>query len=374
MPIGRPRRRTRWLAGIAGFGLGAAAVLFAQPAGASTTVPAQLALTGIVTGASPVGGSVVGIRPGDSVDLKAAPAGVSTQGMNNLGIPVGDVLGSIAGSLLGYQVVVHLPAAFPGGQRDVKLGPCGGRSDLLVGFSNLGTYSFTWSAYSVTALPLVDCTVHPLTPDGNQLRQAGIALNASNQWVGKIVVATNPPAGGLAVQLPGASAAPRVGGAQLPSVGVPGANLPTVSVPGANQQTVPAPPPSVTPGTPSGSSQLAPPGSSSSSGSINYTPPGSMVQDSVAPKRDGCCVEGNGHNPDAGPDSVLLNGLGAGTGAVPHQPGATPVPTRTRQPSDLAAKTPPAGVPVLLAILAIVALSVVTATYARRCLMRGEVS
>jgi hypothetical protein len=364
MPIGRPRRRTRWLAGIAGFGVGASAVLFAQPAQASTTVTAQLALTGIVTGTSPTGGSVVGIRPGDSVDLKAAPAGLSTEGLNNLGIPVGDVLGSIAGSLLGYQVVVHLPAAFPGGKRDVKLGPCGGRSDLNVEFPNLGTYGFTWSAYSVTALPLAGCTVNPLTLDGNQLRQAGVALNADNQWVGKVVVATDPPAGGLAVQLPGVSVAPNVAGAALPSVGVPGASVPTV----------PVTPPSVSPAMPSGSSQPAPSGSSSNSGSINDTPPGSMIHDSVVPKVYGCCDEGGGHKPDAGPNSVELNGLGGGTGAVPHKLGATPVPTRSGQPNDMAAKTPPAGVPVLLAIVAIVALSVVTATYARLCLTRRNVS
>jgi hypothetical protein len=48
----------------------------------------------------------------------------------------------------------------------------------------------------------------------------------------------------------------------------------------------------------------------------------------------------------------------------------TPVPTRGGQPADLAARTPPAGVPVVLAILAIVVLSLVTATYARLYLTR----
>jgi hypothetical protein len=294
MRVGRLGRRTRWLAGIAGFGVAAGAVAVAQPADASTTVAAELALTGIVTGTSPIGGSSVGIHPGDSVDLTAGSAGLSTQGLNNLGIPVGDVVGSVAGRLVGYQVVVHLPATFPGGVRDVTLGPCGGRSDLKVGFPDPGTYNFTWSAYSVTAPPLLGCRVDALTVDGNQLSQAGIALNAGNQWVGKIIVATNPPGG---------------------------------------------------------------------TGEAGVMP-------------NGCCDEVSGHNPDAGPDSVLLNGLGGGTGAVPHIGGAgadaTPVPTRGGQPADLAARTPAAGVPVVLAILAIVVLSLVTATYARLYLTRRK--
>jgi hypothetical protein len=362
MPVGRPGRGAWWLAGIAGFGVAAGAVLVAQPAEASTTVTAQLALTGIVTGMSPIGGSVVGVHPGDSVDLTAAPAGLSTQGLNNLGIPLGDVLGSIAGNLVGYQVVVHLPATFPGGKRDVTLGPCGGRSDLRVGFSNPGTYDFTWSAYSVTALPLLGCRINPLTLDGRQLSQAGIALDAGNRWVGKIVVATNPPAGGIAVQLPAVSVAPSLGPVQLPSVGRPGANLPTVA------------PTTVSPGLPSSTGRPASFGNSANSGGTNGTPSGGTSEASVVPDR--CCDEVRAHNPDAGPDAVLLNGLGGGTGAVPHEPGvgsgATPVPTRGGEPADLAARTPPAEVPVLLAILAIIALSVVTATYARLYLIRRQ--
>jgi hypothetical protein len=364
MRVGRPGRRTRWLAGIAGFGVAAGAVAVAQPAEASTTVAAQLALTGIVTGTSPIGGSSVGIHPGDSVDLTAGSAGLSTQGLNNLGIPVGDVVGSVAGRLVGYQVVVHLPATFPGGVRDVTLGPCGGRSDLKVGFPDPGTYNFTWSAYSVTAPPLLGCRVDPLTLDGNHLRQAGIAFNAGNQWVGKIIVATNPPGGGLAVQLPAVSAAPRVGRAQLPSVGLPGANLPTVAPTTVGPETTPA------------TRGSAPSGNSANlAGSNKETPPGGTSEAGVMP--NGCCDEVSGHNPDAGPDSVLLNGLGGGTGAVPHIGGAradaTPVPTRGGQPADLAARTPAAGVPVMLAILAIVVLSLVTATYARLYLTRRKV-
>jgi hypothetical protein len=363
MRIGRSSRTTRLVAGVAGLGVAVGAIIISHPAGASTTVSTQLSFSGVTTSTSPVGGSVVGVHPGDSVDLK--PATVPTQGLNNLGVPLGDLLGNVLGGVTGYQVVLHLPANFPGGQRDVKLGACGSKPDLKVNFPKAGTYNFTWSAYAVNLLCLLPGS--PITLDGNAAKKYGIALNASNQWIGKVVVATDPPAGGLSVQLPGISVAPSVGGVQLPTVGVPGANLPTV----------PVVPPSLNPGLPTGAQPSSPAGGSSG---INYTPPGGLIQDSVVPKGYGP-NEGNGHDPDAALNTVLLNGLSGGTGAVPNDlsgalPGsrgsaAPPVPTRSGQPIDLAANRAPAGqMPVLLAILAIIALSLVTATYARLYLMR----
>lgn len=367
MRIRRSSRTTRLVAGVAGLGVAVGAIVIAHPAGASTTVSTQLSFSGVTTSSSPVGGSVVGIHPGDSVDLK--PATVPTQGLNTLGVPLGDLVGNVLGGVTGYQVVLHLPANFPGGKRDVKLGACGAKPDLKVNFPNAGTYQFTWSAYAVNLLCLVPGS--PITLDGNAAKKYGIALNASDQWIGKVVAATDPPAGGLSIQLPGVSVAPSVGGVQLPTVGVPGANLPTV----------PVVPPSLNPGLPTRSTPTAP-GGSSGSGGINYTPPGGLIQDSVVPKGYGP-NEGSGHDPDAALNSVLLNGLHGGTGVVPNPlsggavPGAAdgkaapPVPTRSGQPIDLAANRAPAGqMPVLLAILAIIALSLVTATYARMYLMR----
>jgi hypothetical protein len=371
MRIRRSSRVTRWLAGALGVGVAAAVVvLIAAPAGAATTVPAQLALTGVVTDKSPTGGSVVGVHPGDSVDFKAAPAAVSTQGLNALGVPLGDLVGSLLGQVVGYQVVMHLPSTFPGGKRDVKLGPCGGQSDFKATFSKAGSYSFSWSAYSVTVLPLVGtCSLNNLKLNGNELAQAGVSLNASNQWAGKVVAATTPPPGGLSVQLPGVSAAPKVGPVQAPTVGVPGANLPTVPV---TQPSAPAPSP-----TPSAST----PGS----GGLHYTPPGTSVQDKVVPKGYGSDGS-DSTNGDANSHlrSALLSGPAAAIGPnATNGPGATagpgvnasPAPTRSAQPINLAANKAPAGqMPVLLAILAIIALSLVTATYARLYLLRRNVS
>jgi hypothetical protein len=379
MRIGRPPRGTRWLAAAVGVGAAVAAVIVAGPAGAATTVPAQLALTGVVTDKSPTGGSVVGIHPGDAVDFKAAPAGVSTQGLNALGIPLGDLLGGLLGQVVGYQVVVHLPASFPGGQRDVRLGACGGAGDLKVTFPNAGTYNLTWSAYSVTVAPILGtCSLNNLKLDGNQLKQAGIALNASNQWMGQVVVATNPPAGGIGIQVPSVGvhpSAPVVG--QLPSAGLPGTTVGGSGGGGGAKPPAGSPTPSPT------ASGSRPAGSTS--GGVNYNPPGQSVEDKTVPKGYGCCDEGSHPSAAGGANSALINQLGGQP--VPAQtdngpayaagnnpPFGAPAPTRSGQPINLAAnKAPAAQMPVVLAILAIIALSLVTATYSRLYLLRRTV-
>ncbi len=375
MRIGRPPRGTRWLAGALGLGVAVTAVIVAGPAGAATTVPAQLALSGVVTSKSPTGGSVVGIHPGDAVDFKAAPAGVSTQGLNNLGIPLGDLLGGLLGQVVGYQVVMHLPAGFPGGARDVKLGPCGGASDLKVTFPAKGTYNLTWSAYSVTVAPLLGtCSLNTLKLDGNQLKQAGIALNASNQWIGKVVVATDPPAGGISVQLPGVGVHPSVPVVgQLPSASLPGGSVPTLPVSGPSANPPVNPPPSSSPTA----------GSPAPGGGVHYTPPGTSVEEKTVPKGYGCCDQG-GHPAAGGANSRLIGQLAPAPSpgqssngpafAAGENPGGTvgsPAPTRSGQPINLAAnKAPVAQMPIVLAILAIIALSLVTATYSRLYLLR----
>ncbi len=362
MRIGCPPGATRWLAAAVGLGVAVAVVIIARPAGASTTVNADLALSGVVTKSSPIGGSVVGIHPGDSVDFKAASAAVSTEGLNALGVPLGDLLGGLLGQVVGYQVVMHLPATFPGGKRDVKLGACGGKSDLKVSFPTAGTYNFSWSAYSVTLLPLLGtCTLNSINLDGNELQDAGVALNSSNQWVGKVVAATDPPAGGISIQLPAVSASPNVGGVQLPAVGEPGATLPTITTGGGSGSS-----PTLAPSEPSGGSGTR----------IDYQQPGQSVQDRVVP---------HGYGGDGRAESVnqaligdLANGVaqnGASGQALAGSAAKGNPATTAGQPINLAANKAPAGqMPVLLSILAIIALSLVTATYARLYLLRRNVA
>jgi hypothetical protein len=347
----------RWLAGA--FGLAVAVGASAAPADASTTVTAQLALSGVVTANSPAGGSTVGIHPGDSVDLR--PATVPTQGLNAHGFPIGDVLGGVLGGATGYQVVLHLPSTFPGGRRDIKLGACSGRTDLTVSFPNTGTYNFTWTAYAANLLCLVPGD--GITLDGNAAKQHGIALNAQSQWIGKIVVATTPPSGGLSVQLPGVSAAPKVGPVQLPTVAVPGATVPTPA----------ASPAGTGPGPSSSSSQTGDTPSSPVAGT-GQVPPSQSVADQVVPRGGGPRIRA-GHAPDA-LDRALLNGpggLGTGVAGNTRAAGASlPVSIHSAQPLGLPANKPPAWLPALLAITAIVALSLVTAMYARLYLMRRQ--
>jgi hypothetical protein len=354
MRIGRPPRATRWLAAAVGLGVAVTVVIIARPAGASTTVNAQLAFSGLVTQTSPTGGSVVGIHPGDSVDFK--PATVPTEGLDALGFSLGDILGNVLNLATGYQVVMHLPSTFPGGKRDVKLGACGGKSDLKVAFPTAGTYNFTWSAYSVNLL----CLTSPITLDGNAAKDAGIALNSSNQWVGKVVAATDPPAGGISVQLPAVSASPDVGGVQLPPVGEPGATLPTITTGGSGSSPTPAP------NEPGGGSGTR----------IDYQQPGQSVQDRVVP---------HGYGGDGRAEAVnqaligdLANGIAqnGASGQALAGPAAKGNPATTAgQPINLAANKAPAGqMPVLLSILAIIALSLVTATYARLYLLRRNVA
>jgi hypothetical protein len=355
-----PSAIARWLAGALGLGVAVGgAVLIADPAGASTTVTAQLALSGLVTTSSPTGGSTVGVYPGDSVDLK--PATVPTEGLNARGFPLDDVLGGVLGGATGYQVVLHLPSTFPGGKGDIKLGACSSRKDLQVSFPNTGTYTFTWTAYAVNLLCLVPG--EGITLNGNAAKQYGISLNAQGQWIGKIVVATNPPPGGVSVQLPGVSVAPKVGGAQLPTVQVPGATLPTL----------PASLPSAGPGLPGASSSRPFGAPTTGSAGIDHAPPGQSVENQVVPKGYRPDIR-DGHVPDA-LGSVLLNGRGgssAATTAGDGAPAGEPVASHSARPTDLAANKAPAALAALLGIIATVALSLVTAMYARLYLMRRQ--
>lgn len=358
MRIGRPPRATRWLAAAVGLGVTVAVVIIARPAGASTTVNADLALSGVVTKSSPTGGSVVGIHPGDAVDFKAASAAVSTQGLDALGIPLGDLLGGLLGQVVGYQVVMHLPSTFPGGARDVKLGACGGKSDLKVSFPTAGTYNFSWSAYSVTLLPLLGtCTLNSIKLDGNELKSAGIALNSSNQWVGKVVAATDPPAGGISIQLPAVSASPQVGPVKLPAVGEPGATLPTITTGGGSS-------PTPAPNEPGGGSGTR----------IDYQQPGQRVEDSVVPHGYG--GDGRAQAVNQALIADLANGVtqnSSGAQGLAGAAGKGSAAATAGQPINLAANKAPAGqMPVLLSILAIIALSLVTATYARLYLLRRD--
>ena len=393
MRQGRHRRRlsspTTWIAAaIAACVAGVVALSTAPAEAKAATVDAQLSLSGLATKANVLGGSKIGVHPGDTVDFKASP--LPTAGLNNvpaLGGLLSGVLSSLTAS--NFQVIVTFPASFPGGARTVKLGgptsgTCAGKADLPVTFAKKGTYNFTWTVQTI-ATGLLGCSATGINSTAlNQLKQAGVALNASNQWVGKIEVAKNATDGGISIQLPGVGAAPSVTGVgRLPGVTISPINVPTVpiSVPSITSK-VGSIVRSVVNRATGGKSTPAKGGAPSSRVNVKYTPPALTVPQKVMPHAVNVggargTATGAGFGAPAG-------GSGGGGVVAPRVTSTAPNPATSVSPApkakpagksvDLADKAQLGGqqLPALLAIAAILALSLVTAAYARLVLLRRK--
>jgi hypothetical protein len=339
------------------------------PASAATrTDDAQISLTGLVDESNPTGGSQLGVHPGDSVRLSASAA--PTAKVKSLANSLG--LGSLLSSLLStvdFQVRANF-AGLPGGANNTVLS---GSKNVTFKFPKAGTYRFSWQAEKVS-VGLLGKSIVPIELNGNQLKRAGLELNASNSYVGQIVVAKNPPKGGISVQLPGVTVAPKlpvVG--KLPKVGLPGVTLPTVPV------TVPDLNP--TKGTGKTGTKAKPSAASSGPG-LTYTPPGLTIPDMVVPKgssgqggsvgQDVLADGSNGLLPDS---AVNGGGGGGGKAALGGQsqdlPAYNPGNNNTIELASEAG-TPSSQVPVILAILAIIALALVAGTYARLFLLKKQ--
>jgi hypothetical protein len=370
------RPRLRWLVAVAGGAVVGATLLAITPAAASSTVSAQLSLSGVATSANVLGGSEIGVHPGDKVVFKASA--LPTAGLEN--IPsLGPLLENLLATALGqYQVVVKFGSAFPGGAQTVTLGGpttgnCAGLPSKSFTFPDKGTYAFTWKVQYV--LPsLLGCAKNGLSDtDLNQLAKAGVALNANNSWVGKIIVADNPPKGGISIQLPGVSVAPNIGGHQLPTLGVPGVTLPTIAVPVPNLT-------SAVPGA----------GGSGNGGKTQKPTPAPVennpipVPAQVVPGVNGGGLLGGGGGYNVGALPGLGSVQGAGNGGQLPTAASSPSPAlknaadqnpgAKRKTVELAASRPASTgeVWVVLAIVAVIALAFVAATYARLYLMRHD--
>src|SRR5207302_10317641 len=79
-----PRRlRLRWIAAALSAAIATVTIIALAPSSsAATTVNAQLSLTGIATQGHTLGGTTVGVHPGDTVNFQAAA--VPTAGLNNI--------------------------------------------------------------------------------------------------------------------------------------------------------------------------------------------------------------------------------------------------------------------------------------------------
>lgn len=361
--------RIRRLAGAAAVAaIAGASVLYASTAAnAASTVPAQLSLTGVTTASSPLGGTTVGLHPGDTLQLSASTA--PTAGLASLGLPVGGLVNSVAG----YEVIAHFPVGFPGGARNVTLGY---KASTLINFPTAGTYPFTWNAYRLSSTILGGVVATPINLTSAQIQQAHIGINAQGQWVGQVVVSNNPPAGGLGVQLPNTSISPSLPVGGLPSVHLPGLTTPTLpgvpklpglpGIPGAGKGPAPKPgsggtqlnyqPPGANP-----ADQVVPKGYGSGSGaSYQYVAPGlgSTGGSSVAGSNG---TSGGGSGGSSAANAANGKAAGSSSGAVPSRSRAV----------DLASSSDHgiAALPSLLVIAAVFALSGATALYARTFLL-----
>jgi hypothetical protein len=361
--IGRGRREAersrglRWFAASAGLAVAGATVLAMGPAHANAeaaNTTATLTLTGVVDSNCTVstGGTEVFVAPGGTVTFKAALAGISVN------VPL---LGTVA--LDTSTVASFVDTLIIDGDTAHPHSLSGTSSYVLKNLS--GKHTFSWSATSVRLLPsLLGGVTVPL--NANTIVPSSLPVGAKLAWNGNIDASSASSNCGVSLpQLPGVTAT--VGPVK---VSVPPVALPTISVPSLPNIG------SILPGT--GKTTGTNPGQAGNPGGSTYTPPGLTIPQEVVPSGDG---NGPGTVDNSGFGSALPN-LGNGFGSVPSAvtsiapDGAitTLDPANTQQKAktvQLAANpSPSAQMPVLLAIIAIIALSLVTATYARLYLLR----
>lgn len=375
------RSGLRWLAGLVGLAMAGAVLLVMSPADAAQRhVKAQLSLSGVATKDNPAGGTQVGVRPGDSVTFSAA--GVPTAGLAKLGL--NDLVSTVDNLLAGaasFQVRADF-SGLPGGHANTVLS---GKKAVTFRFPRAGTYNFTWTVEKVTVVhQLLGGTqkhVSTINLNGNELKQAGIKLNAYDEYVGRVVAAKKPPQGGISVQLPSVHVAPSVTGVgQLPTVGVPGATPPTLNASVPNLPSLPVSVPNL-PSLPNlpGSHQKHHQQHAGSHRHAGYRAPELTVPDEVVP---------NGNNAEVlpGTGNYAGNAPQGGTGLdVPGIPGGSHDGAPTRNSAnhperatprsktiDLASApaNPSSELPVILAIVSIIVLALVAGTYARLFLQR----
>lgn len=362
------QRGLRWIAGAAAFGVAAASVIATAPLGdapvsAATPRPhyhsgsdtATFTVTGVLDSNCLIstGGTEVWIRPGDAINFKSSLVGIDIASINPLGLL------HIAG--LNVDAVID-----QGTSHQQKIHVTGGKTTAFPNAARLssGDHTLTWTSNSVNVLGVAD---PPLSP--NNLSAVGASLS----WSGIIHVTTTAPQCKLAVSTPTIHA--HVGPINITvpgvSVGVPTPNLGTV-LPSLTQ-----------PGTPHKShTTTVPKKKTTSRTGFVYTPMGPSIPDLVVPQGGGTGVFGDtggfgGVLPGGSGGSVLAGGAlpGASTSGGRSSSGNSSSngftsPQLANNAVNATNASPSGQLPVVLAIIAIIALSLVTATYARLFLLR----
>lgn len=337
----RRRPRLRWLVGVAGGAIVGATFLAFSSAGATTDpVKATFSVLGVTSSNCPVstGGSDVYVAPGQELEAKSSFTGISLlSGLVTLDL--GDLRG---------KLVIDPKSVNP-----IRLSTTG--TVQKVPPLTTGNHPFNWTATDVLGLPL-------------SLTSSAISAGGQLSWSGTIHVTSDAAECGVAVQLPSASASVSVTGLPPIAIGVPGVK---VSVPVKVPTSLP------TGGTaPAGGKNN---GSAAAPGSTGNPIP---VPAQVVPGVNGGGLLGGGaYGPGDLPGSV--SGQGSNDGASAGAASGTPAADVAQQDStgkhktiDLAANPAPSTgeVWVVLAIVAVIALAFVAATYARLYLMKPDSS
>jgi hypothetical protein len=373
LPQQLPSRRagTRLLAGSLGLAVAAAAagtaLLVAGPASAAPTPSyhpgsdtATFAVTGVLDHNCPVsvGGTEVWIKPGDTINFDSSAVGINVKAVDGL---FTGVIGQVAGLNVSGQIDAGTTHA-------QSFSVAGGKTTKFTNAKNLsaGTHKLTWTATSLAVLPLLGGILPILgTLTNVPLSSSALGAGASLKWAGVIHVTDDAPQCKLSVGTPEAGV--KVGPVQVTvpplKVDVPVPNLPTL--PGGGNGGG-----SNGPGGGGGGGSSAPGG--------HYDPPPVTVPEQVMGN-----VGGNvgGVSPNGGGSTQLGTGLPDRSSAAngnndQESSDKTPGKSKTTKvvgTAYTANKAPAAQLPVLLAVIAIIALSLVTATYARLYLLRRNV-
>ena len=367
------RRGTRLLAGSLGLVMAGAAAgtafLLATPAGAAPTPSyhpgsdtATFAVTGVLDHNCPVsaGGTEVWIKPGDSINFDSSAVGINVSAVDGLFT-----------GLIGKVVGLNVSGTIDKGTKQAQnFSVVAAKTTKFANAANLsaGTHTITWKATSLAVLPSITqilglppvlgaLTNIPLS--SGAVTQAGAALS----WNGVIRVTNDAPQCKLSVATPKVDVNVGPLKTTIPplNVNVPVPNLP--SLPGL-------------PGGGGGSGGGGGGGNGGGGGGGHYKPPTESVPAQVM---GGIGSGFGGVAPNGGSSTQLGTGLpdqsgqsSASNGGGKPTTGASKPQTQTRA-VYASNKAPTAQLPVLLAIIAIIALSLVTATYARLYLLRRNV-
>ncbi len=349
-------RGLRWVAVAAATAVSGAAVL-ALSGAAHATAPtpnyhpgsdtATFTVTGVVDSNCPVstGGTEIWIKPGDTINFNSSLAGIDVNG----------ILLTL-GQVSGLNVTAVIDPTTPESQ---TITVNGGQTTYFPAAAALapGDHTITWQATSLSVLG--GLAVSTAIPSG------ALAAGASLNWTGVVHVTSAAPTCKIAVGTP--SVGVTLGPVKITvppiNIGVPvPIAVPTNLIPGAGTSKPPAG------GTSGGPAARG----------TGYTPPGLTVPQQVMPLAGagsggffGEALPDSGSSPVAG----ALPGNGAGVTAtnanIPTGSGPATAGSGTQRAVELAAnKAPVAQPPVVLAVIAIIALSLVTATFARLYLLR----